>query len=443
MTKFVDLSERETEILKLVATGVSNKEIARELNISTNTVKVHLKSIFTKIGVLSRTEATLYAIEHHIVHAPGSSESRQDKGTIKPTPFLSNRWILLAAGLLLLAGVLTTGYFLVNPRPTITPTAQNINSVPTTLPRWQELKPMPEGRAGMAASLYESQIYLFAGETSSGITGESLRYDTKLQTWNPIAMKPTPVADIQAALIGEKIYIPGGRKTGSVSANLEVYDPRTDAWESLSPLPQARSGYALATFEGRLFLFGGWDGQKVCDTVYVYNPEDDSWAEGTPMPMPLAFMSAAAFENKIILIGGWNGIKNLGTAFVYMPARDRSEDQPWSSAGPSDKAFCRAGSASIGSNYYIVGIESSQCPPASLSETISATNVSIAYQYYEQSDAWGVVESPPDNIGLSSAVVVNGNYLYFFGGLTKDGLSAVAVTYQALFTSAVPVIINP
>jgi DNA-binding CsgD family transcriptional regulator len=443
MTNFVDLSERETEILQLVATGVSNKEIARELNISTNTVKVHLKNIFAKLGVLSRTEATLYAIEHHIVDAPGRSELVKEEGTKKTPSFLDNRWVLLGAGLVLIAGVLTAGYFLSPSRPDLTPTIQPTYPVPTAIPRWQELAPMPEGRAGMAAAIYENQVYLFAGEIGSGITGDSMRYDIKNQTWNPISGKPTAVSDIQAALMGEKIYIPGGRRDGSVSAALEVYNPRTDTWENHSPLPQPRSGYALVTYEGKMILFGGWDGKKVRDSVYIYNPSDDSWIEMTHMPIARAFMSASTFENKIILIGGWNGEKNISSASVYLPARDRPGDQPWSTVSPSTKPFCRAGSASIGSNYYIIGLESYQCPSINLSINDTTSPGYIAYQYLEQSDTWGVIESPPDKIGLSSAVVVNGNYLYFFGGLTINGLSARAISYQALYTSAVPVIINP
>src|SRR5512146_1281177 len=65
------LSEREVEILRLVATGASNKEIATSLAISPNTVKVHLRNIFTKINVVSRTEATLYAIKNGVVEQPG------------------------------------------------------------------------------------------------------------------------------------------------------------------------------------------------------------------------------------------------------------------------------------------------------------------------------------------------------------------------------------
>ena len=65
-----DLSEREREILRLVATGASNKEIAQALFISTNTVKVHLRNIFGKIGVTSRTEAAMYAVNSGLVPGP-------------------------------------------------------------------------------------------------------------------------------------------------------------------------------------------------------------------------------------------------------------------------------------------------------------------------------------------------------------------------------------
>jgi DNA-binding NarL/FixJ family response regulator len=57
-----ELTERELEVLKLAARGRSNKEIAAELFLSARTVQHHLTSIFTKLGVSSRTEAVLHAL---------------------------------------------------------------------------------------------------------------------------------------------------------------------------------------------------------------------------------------------------------------------------------------------------------------------------------------------------------------------------------------------
>jgi len=61
------LTERETEVLRLVARGLANKEIARKLSISEKTVKVHLNNVFGKLGVQSRTQATLYAVRAGLV----------------------------------------------------------------------------------------------------------------------------------------------------------------------------------------------------------------------------------------------------------------------------------------------------------------------------------------------------------------------------------------
>lgn len=57
------LSERELEVLKQAARGISNKDIAEELSLSVRTVQAHLGNIFNKLGVGSRTEAVLYALK--------------------------------------------------------------------------------------------------------------------------------------------------------------------------------------------------------------------------------------------------------------------------------------------------------------------------------------------------------------------------------------------
>lgn len=58
------MSDREEEVLRLVASGMANKAIARELGIAERTVKAHLTSIFQRIGVTDRTQAALWARDH-------------------------------------------------------------------------------------------------------------------------------------------------------------------------------------------------------------------------------------------------------------------------------------------------------------------------------------------------------------------------------------------
>jgi DNA-binding NarL/FixJ family response regulator len=78
------LSLREEEVLRLLATGLSNRELATTLNLSEHTVKNHLFRIFDKLGVSSRVEAVLYATNHR-------EESRQPAKPTRPVEQISPR----------------------------------------------------------------------------------------------------------------------------------------------------------------------------------------------------------------------------------------------------------------------------------------------------------------------------------------------------------------
>ena len=144
------LSEREQEILKLVATGASNKEIAQQLVISPNTVKVHLRNIFSKIGVVSRTEATLYALRENLIRPDGLPAQLIEgaaEGVLaeaaKPQPwFRQGRFqaALAVVSVLLLAAVI---FFAAGGNQILAPATPQPAAV-TQLERWTVLSNLPQ-----------------------------------------------------------------------------------------------------------------------------------------------------------------------------------------------------------------------------------------------------------------------------------------------------------
>lgn len=74
----VPLSPREMEILRCVTRGLSNKEIARELGISHQTVKNHMTNVLDKLGVEDRTQAAVYALKRGWVRIINQSQPKDD-----------------------------------------------------------------------------------------------------------------------------------------------------------------------------------------------------------------------------------------------------------------------------------------------------------------------------------------------------------------------------
>ena len=64
--ELAELTEREREVLAEIAHGRSNREIARTLAVAEKTVKTHVSSLFTKLGVQDRTQAALFAVRHGV-----------------------------------------------------------------------------------------------------------------------------------------------------------------------------------------------------------------------------------------------------------------------------------------------------------------------------------------------------------------------------------------
>jgi DNA-binding NarL/FixJ family response regulator len=75
-----DLTDREVDVLRLAARGLSNREIAHELVISERTVGHHLAHIYDKTGRRTRAGAAVYAIEHGMLPAPPATKRTAQSG---------------------------------------------------------------------------------------------------------------------------------------------------------------------------------------------------------------------------------------------------------------------------------------------------------------------------------------------------------------------------
>ncbi len=427
------LSERELEILKLVATGASNKEIATRLVISPNTVKVHLRNIFAKIDVVSRTEATLYAMRTGLIRHEGESQpavfdrtSPEGIPSLLPAPRRRGLWVFLAVGAALI--LIMVVFFAI--RSPTNPQGQIKQAAATPPSRWLSHQDLSESGFGMAIASYEGTVFLIGGQRGGQISGMVSAYRVEGDQWQEKSAKPTPVTDTGAVLLGEKIYIPGGLGLdGKPVEVLEVYDPRSDQWEQAKPLPIALSGYALASFEGQLYVFGGWDGAAYSARVFVYDPGENSWQEHQPMATPRAFGSAGVLGTKIMLAGGVNAQGPLTDMLAYYPQRETSGEAAWESrSGPLEN---RAGFSlvALAESLYLAGGSSTQ----------QEGGLPIL-RYDENQDRWEILDLPPVPIGNQPGLAAIGNYIHVFGGVINATAQSEHLAYQAIYTVLIPAI---
>lgn len=431
-----ELSERELEILKLVATGVSNKEIAQRLYISTNTVKVHLKNIFAKIGAVSRTEAAMYAVKIGLVQGITPMKEEVEVSALQPVETIEEKsnnirgwvnWVMLA-GFIILVIVFGGTYTWQQSRALSATATSVIAPTPSPFPRWREKAPMLTARKSMAVVAYENQIYAMGGETETGVSDVVEKYDLVSDTWTKLSPMPVPLMEINSVVIGGLIYVPGGKTLeNKLSDTLYVYDPREDQWNKLAPLPKLLCGYALVAYEGRMYLFGGWDGKNVVNTVIEYNPIADEWQDQTSMPTARAYAGAAIAGGKIYVVGGYDGENALDTNEEYSPDLDNEENQPWVERAPLPQARYGMGVTSMADIVYVVGGKTSSEEEGGLIE------------YFHQQDEWQAGEQP-ERMESYVKMIPMGTDLYVLGGESINGLSNHLSSYQAMFTISIPFI---
>jgi DNA-binding CsgD family transcriptional regulator len=424
------LSKREQEILELVASGLTNQEIARDLVISLNTVKVHLRNIFAKLDASSRTDAIVKAAQAGWINVGGLEETGEEAAapTLPPEPALA-RWqriYFFGAAALVLAMLLAPGLLA---RLGQRPTASDLSDagrpragapVRVEASRWTGLAPLPEPRSRLALAAVNDRLAAIGGEGPDGISGAVFIYDTEANGWLPGSDKPTPVANAQAGVIDGRIYVPGGvTGDGAPSRVLEVYDLTEDSWATAAALPTPLAAYALAVFDGSIYLFGGWDGAAHVDGVWVYDPASDSWSDRSPAPNAVGFAAAAALPDRILLAGGFDGRQEYAACSAYYPVEDR-----WEACAPMNLPRGGLGMAADGTSVYAIG--------GGWQRTAAFNE-----RYDGLTNTWSSIPSPLQGQWLNPGVASRGSLIYAVGGWSGDFLDNSEV-FQGTFRAFIP-----
>jgi DNA-binding CsgD family transcriptional regulator len=425
------LSKREQEILELVARGLTNQEIARDLVITLNTVKVHLRNIFAKLEANSRTEAIVKAAQAGWIAVSGMEEAEataEAAPALPPEPALApwQRVYFFVAAVLVLAILLLPGVF---SRLEAQPAANDLSDVRrqrlgaparVEVSRWTGLAPLPEPRSRLALVAVDDRLAAIGGEGPNGVSGATFLYDTEANGWLPGSDKPTAVSNVQAGVVDGLVYVPGGVTVdGAASSALEVYDLAGDLWMTRAALPAPLTGYALAVFDGQLYLFGGWDGASYVDSVWVYDPAAGAWSGRSPMPNTVGFAAAAALPDRILVAGGFDGRQEYAACSAYYPAEDR-----WEACAPLNLPRGGLGMAADGASAYAIGGGWQRA--ATFNE-----------RYDSLTNTWSSIPSPVQGQWLLPGVASRGSLIYAVGGWSGDFLDNSEV-FQGTFRAFIP-----
>lgn len=414
-----DFSERELEILKLVATGASNKEIALALAISPNTVKVHLRNIFAKANLASRTGATVFAIKMGLVENPQDRTERIESTIAAPTTHPLNKlWIILTAVLALSI----IGLVILNSR---TAAKQNLINPQE---RWSTLTAMPIAVKDAAVYEFDNQLFVIGGRDGQGVVGQSRAYDVMTKTWTALPGLPEPVSLSGYVKVGDRLYIIGGIDTaGKVINAVQVYEPIVAAWSSAAALPEPMFGTCTVAVQGKIYLIGGDSGDRKSDQIYEYDPATDRWTEFGKLPVGLANTGCAVLENRVLVFGGKTSNGESEKVFSFYPTRREAnalkvEELSDFPAASSDFAF-----STIAGNIFVFG------------EQLGQTG---GYRYEPLNDQWEKIEKSPEGVGSGARAVTEGTNIHILGGELNGRVVDKHFSYQAIYIALIPAVSN-
>ena len=447
------LSEREMEVAQLLVTGASNAEIALSLVISPHTVKVHLRNIFEKLRVNSRTEASLVLVQHGWVVVPGA-EIQPAEATLaepalpEPEPLADQpiqvmpwqRLYLVGVLLFILAaiGVPHLPSLAQSPANLLTD-AQRTRGAPSALrmePRWETRTPLQQPLSRLAMVLLGDKLYLIGGEAPTGeAVADVSIYDLATNEWSQAPPLPMPLANLAATVADNRIYVAGGStdKEGggqTVTDLMLVYDPIDNQWEELPPLPYPVAGAALAGVDKALYLIGGWDGGKMRDEIWKLDVEANTIAELATKPWQAAgqlekaraFLGAVTVGGEIFVVGGYDGQRELNLVEVFTPGKGVRQLQPLGTP--------RGGLAVVNDGLAVYALGGGWTHPVETHE-----------RYDFATNSWSNFPSPVQGSWRNLAAAATGDTLHLAGGWSGDYLDT-HLQYQSSFRAMLPVISN-
>jgi DNA-binding CsgD family transcriptional regulator len=450
------------EVARLLSTGASNAAIARELLISPHTVKVHLRNIFEKLQVNSRTEASMLLVQRGWVIVPGVEVGPAELAPVEPPPPpepepLDNlplpvaRWqapYLLAALLLSLALVMLPNMVSLAEAPVnlLTDAGQPLTA-PASIrlePRWEMRTPLQSSLSRLAMVALNNRLYAVGGETSSGEPVDTVAvYDLENNEWSQTTPLPQPLANAALAAANGRIYVAGGseaaeRETGEhgLSDRLYVLDTATGAWTEAAALPYPVAGAAMVTDSESLYLIGGWDGRNMRDEIWRYpvaaadgaaaaaDGAAANWQLLGHLSTPRAFLGAAMVGGEIYIAGGYDGQRELDLAEVFTPASGERRQLPSMGTARGGLSLVYDGLAlyALGGGW--------------------TRSIATHERYDTITNAWSNFPSPIQNEWRNLGAAAVDGHLYLVGGWSGSPLDT-HLEYQSSFRALLPVISNP
>lgn len=450
------LSEREMEVAQLLATGASNAEIARQLVISPHTVKVHLRNVFEKLQVSSRTEASMVLVQRGWLTVPGIEVTPAESAPPPPPPLPPppdpepladvpatlqpwQRFYLLGAVLLCLLALLIPNLraYSRNSPELLSDAGRTTLGKPLVQlqPRWEAYTPLGNARSRLAVASVADQLYVLGGEVATGrVVAEVDAYDLHVNVWHTMSPMPEALANLAATTFRKQIYVAGGSNTSANDAtavavrdNFWRYDPTKDEWKTLGALPHPLAGAALIADQQALYLLGGWDGQAMHDEVWRYAPGKSEgtaqWELLTHMATPRAFFGTTIVNNELFVIGGYDGKRELDLAAAYSFQKDQWRDLPHLSTP-------RGGLSVVYDGVAMYALGGGWTRPLETHERFDAVT-----------NLWSNFPSPLQGEWRHFAAISYNDRIHFIGGWSGDYLDT-HLAYQSTFRALLPVISN-